>query len=96
MNTLTLSNAKSSTQGGGILLRDDGNVTLLAAADFMDHNGVVTSTAEEVTVVWASSDSSIGPVNSSSGIFTPLAPGNITISARYVNGAVASVPMIVT
>jgi len=82
--------------GAGTFVAGSGDVNLLAAADFMDHNGVVTATSEEVTVVWASSDSSIGPVNSSSGIFTPLAPGNITISARYVNGAVASVPMIVT
>jgi predicted deacylase len=82
--------------GAGTFVAGSGNVTLLAAADFMDHNGVVTSSGEKVTVVWASSDSSIGSVNSSSGIFTPLAPGNITISARHSNGSISSVPMIIT
>ena len=82
--------------GAGTFVAGSGNVTLQAAADFMDHNGVVTSSGEKVTVVWASSDSSIGSVNSSSGIFTPVPPGNITISARYANGAIASVPIVVT
>ena len=82
--------------GAGTFVAGSGNVTLQATADFMDHNGAVTTTGEAVTVVWASSDSSIGPVNSSSGVFTPLAPGNITISARYANGSIASVPIVVT
>ena len=80
----------------GTVVAGSGSATLTATADFTDHNGIVTDSQVAVTVVWSSSDSSIVTMNSSSGVYTPLAPGNITISARYVDGSVASIPMVVT
>ena len=82
--------------GSGTFVAGSGTVTLLAAADFMDHNGVSTATNEKVSATWFSSDVNIISVNSSTGVFTPLVPGNVTISARHSSGAISSVPMIVT
>tara|TARA_Y100000310_G_C20313863_1_gene637485 strand:+ start:22 stop:519 length:498 start_codon:yes stop_codon:yes gene_type:complete len=83
--------AGNSTRQAG-----SGTGIFIATADFMDHNGVSTATDEEVSATWSSSDSNIVSVNSSTGVFTPLVPGNVTISARHSNGSVASVPMLVT
>jgi len=82
--------------GAGTFVAGSGDVSLLAKADLMDHNGIVTATGETVTVVWSSSDSNIGSVNTSTGVYTPLTPGSITITAKYIDGSVASVPMVVT
>ena len=73
-----------------------GTGTFVAVADFMDHNGVSTATNEKVSATWFSSDVNIISVNSSTGVFSPLTPGNVTISARHSSGSVTSVPMIVT
>ena len=73
-----------------------GTGMFIAIADFMDHNGVATATDTEVSATWSSSDSNIVSVSASTGVFTPLIPGNVTISARHSSGSVASVPMIVS
>ena len=82
--------------GNNTVSAGSGTGTLIATADFMDHNGVSTATDEKVSAIWFSSDVNIISVNSSTGVFTPLVPGNVTISARHSNGAISSVPMIVT
>ena len=82
--------------GNNTVSAGSGTGTLIATADFMDHNGVSTATDEKVSATWFSSDVNIISVNSSTGVFTPLVPGNVTISARHSSGAISSVPMIVT
>jgi len=82
--------------GAGTAVAGSGSDTLTATADFINHNGIITDVDVAVTVVWSSSDSNIVTMNSDSGVYTPLAPGNITISARYADGSVTSVPMVVT
>ena len=69
--------------------------TFVATADFMDHNGLSTATNEKVSATWFSSDSGIVSVNSSTGVYSALVPGNVTITARHSGGAVASVPLVV-
>ena len=81
--------------GNGTISAGSGIGTFVATADFMDHNGVSTATDEKVSATWFSSDVNIISVNSSTGVFTPLVPGNVTISARHSSGAISSVPMIV-
>ena len=82
--------------GNNTVSAGSGTGTFVATADFMDHNGVATATNENVSATWFSSDVNIISVNSSTGVFTPLVPGNVTISARHSSGAISSVPMIVT
>jgi len=66
-----------------------------ASADFTDHNGKIIAVDREVTVTWLSSDSGIVSINSSTGVYTTLVPGNVTITARHQAGAVTSVAMVV-
>ena len=82
--------------GAGTVAVGSDPQTFMATVDFMDHNGVVTGIGQPVDVVWSSSDGTVVSINSSTGVYTPLAPGNITITARYTDGSVASVPMVVT
>ena len=81
--------------GAGTFVASSGNFSLLATAEFMDHNGISTATDEVVPATWSSSDTNIVSVNSSTGVVTPLIVGNVTISARHSSGSISSVPMIV-
>ena len=81
--------------GDTVVSADSGTGTFVATADFIDHNGVSTSTDTEVSASWFSSDSGIVSVNSSTGVYSALVPGNVTITARHSDGAVTSVPLVV-
>ena len=81
--------------GNGTVSVGSGTGTFVATAEFMDHNGISTATDEVVSATWSSSDSNIVSVNPSTGVFTPLIVGNVTISARHSSGSISSVPMIV-
>tara|TARA_Y100000034_G_C6756921_1_gene336843 strand:+ start:54 stop:554 length:501 start_codon:yes stop_codon:yes gene_type:complete len=73
-----------------------GSGTFTARIDTHDHNGVSISTNEEVLATWSSSDATVVSVNSSTGVYTPVSQGNITVTARYTDGSVSSAPMVVT
>jgi len=81
--------------GSDTVSAGSGTGTFVAMADFIDHNGVSTATNEKVSVIWFSSDVNIISVNSSTGVYSALVPGNVTITARHSGGAVTSVPLIV-
>ena len=66
-----------------------------AVGDFSDHNGQFVAKGEPVLVTWASSDSGVVSINSASGVYSALVPGNVTITARHSEGAVASIPLVV-
>ena len=68
---------------------------LTAMGDFADHNGQSVSIGGTVLATWTSSDSDIVSINSSSGVYSALVPGNVTITARHVEGAITSIPLIV-
>jgi hypothetical protein len=81
--------------GNDTVSAGSGTGTFVATADFMDHNGVSTAINEKVSATWFSSDVNIISVNSSTGVYSALVPGNVTITARHSGGAVTSVPLIV-
>lgn len=66
-----------------------------ARADFVNHHGQSTSTNQSVDVTWLSSDSGIISINSSTGSYSALIPGNVTVTARHSGGAVTSIPLVV-
>ena len=70
--------------------------TFIATVDTHDHNGVPVEVGTRVNATWSSSDSGIVSVNSSTGSYTPVSQGNITVTARHTDGSVASAPMVIT
>ena len=82
--------------GNDTVSAGSGTGTFVATADFMDHNGISTSINKEVLATWSSSDTAVVSVNSSTGVYTPVSQGNITVTARYTDGSVSSAPMVVT
>ena len=108
----TLQNCKSDTYEGaaapdpsitafsitvpGTAVAGSGPGTFIATVDTHDHNGVPVEVGTIVNATWSSSDSGIVSVNSSTGSYMPVSQGNITVTARYTDGSVASAPMVIT
>jgi len=91
---LQLSTLRVDNIGGTVAVGTE-NSNVVAKADFVDHHGESKSTNQIVEVVWSSSDGGIVSINSSTGSYLALVPGNVTVTARHRGGAVASVPLVV-